>query len=368
MSFPAFVKEELTRNAKLFAMLFAECFCAFLVLGYVGGLFAELLSTYFSVKNQPSSDSLYYLIDNTDNVKSNSGGAYQAEEWNALFHYILDNCECVMDTGLLVNIDGEFTWQSGNKASAVGVVYLTENYFDSRALSEYSGKFVPLALGSGYRKYYKTGDIIGSRFEVVCFLPEAENRINLSPDYRTSTNSAAVWTLLKYHPTGFFDRSSTDVCVYANGPAELDLIAEKAVSLGIDSVLPVSVSDRYRFMLEDAAAVLAPYFLLCAGIALAAVFCTSAGLSDYISSRRREYLIHELCGADVKKTALHFAGLTGLIIALPAAVVPAFFGSVKLVIPFAAAAVITTALSLRAPLKELLGEPLIEQYYKRRTS
>jgi hypothetical protein len=368
-----FIKEEVSKNIGLFLILFLECFFAFLVIGFMSCYLLDISDTISAINGMDKSPNWYYLDNNTDHIKTHST-VYMADEWAEFYRYITDNYDYIADTGELLSIDDEFTWDTGITNKSIGIVYCTKNFFDylnpgfssGYDWDSYTGEFVPIVMGYDYKQFYNIGDVINSRWEVVGFSAEGSYGVPVVGDYHVSNNNAGIITLMKYYDSDYFDYSTTDFCVYAESAAEKDALIEKAIELGLDSVVLSSFTERANFMLKNFIGIFIPYFLVAAGIVLFSVFCTSSGLGNYIVSRRHDYLVHEICGANTVGIALNFAVVTSVVIIVPAAINLVIFGRIDLIVPFVISAAVIEIGAMANPIYTMLKKPLIAQYYESR--
>ena len=368
-----FLREELSKNKKIFILLFAECFFTFLISGFCLTFLLDAHATADAIGDMSKSESWYHLHNNKDYGKS-SDGNFKSEEWNEFYHYIIENYDYVMTTGELMIIEDSFTWENGITDNAIGISYYTENHFDllnpggagGYDWESYGGEYVPVVLGYAYKDYYRVGDVINSTWEVVGFRAEGTQAIPIVSGYRLVDNDGGITTVMKYYDSDFYYSSTTDICVYAETPNELLDVLEKAEALGLDSVVPVSFSDSIAHRLKLFYRFFSSYFFIAAGITAFSILCTSSGFSNYIRMRKRDYLICEICGADIHKIALNIALLNLLVILSAVLLCTLIFRRIDLLPIFLIITAVIEICSLFKPLYSLLKKPLIEQYYENR--
>ena len=368
-----FLREELSKNKKIFILLFAECFFTFLISGFCLTFLLDAYITANAIGNMSKSENWFHLYNNKDYNKS-SDGNFKAEEWNEFYHYIIENYEYVMTAGELLAINAIFTWENGITDNAIGISYYTENYFELLGhggsggydWESYSGEYVPVVLGYAYKAYYRVGDVINSTWEVVGFSSEGTQSIPIVRGYQLADNSGGISTIMEYYDSDFYYSSATDICVYAETPNELLTILEKAETLGLDSVVPVSFSDSISYRLKLFYRFFSSYFFIAAGITVFSILCTSSGFSNYIRMRKRDYLICEICGADIHKTAFNIALLNLMVMLSAVLLCTLIFRRMDLLPIFLIITSVIEICSLFKPLYGLLKKPLIEQYYENR--
>lgn len=368
-----FLKEEFLQNKKIFILLFAECLFTFLISGFCMDFLLDAYASVNAISNMSKSESWYYLCNNSDYNKSSISN-FMEDEWNELYHYIIENYDYVMNTGELLNIDGTFTWDSGNTRNSIGISYYTENYFEllnpgisgGYDFESYRGAYVPVVLGYAYKAYYRIGDIINSTWEVVAFSDEGGLSIPMGNSYKLTEGGGGVTTIMKYYDPDFYHFYSTDICVYAEAPEALLPIFEKMSELGLDSIVPMSFTDRIKYMLDGFYKLFSSYFFIAAGITAFSILCTSSGFSNYIRMRKRDYLIYEICGADIQRIALNIALLNLSVILLAVLICSLIFRRIDLLPIFLIITAVIEICSLCKPLYGLLKKPLIEQYYENR--
>lgn len=368
-----FLKEELLKNKKIFILLFVECLFTFLISGFCMDFLLDAYASVNAISNMSKSENWYYLNNNSDYSKSSTGN-FMEEEWNELYHYIIENFDYVLTTGELLNIDGTFTWDSGSTGNSIGISYYTENYFElldpggsgGYDWESYNGEYVPIVLGYDYKAYYRVGDVINSTWEVVDFSDEGGLSIPMGNSYKLGEGGGGIKTIMKYYDSDYYYYPTTDICVYAEKPEDLLPIFEKLSELGLDSIVPISFSDRIKYMLDGFYKLFSSYFFIAAGITAFSVLCTSSGFSNYIRMRKRDYLIYEICGADIHKIALNIAMLNLSVILLAVLICELIFRRIDLIPIFLIITAIIELCSLFKPLYNLLKKPLIEQYYESR--
>ena len=368
-----FLREELSKNKRIFILLFAECFFTFLISGFCLTFLLDAYTTANAIGSMSKSENWFHLYNNKDYNKS-SDSNFKNGEWNEFYHYIIENYDYVMNTGELISIDDTFTWENGITDNAIGISYYTENYFEllnpggagGYDWESYSGEYVPVVLGYAYKAYYQVGDVINSTWEVVGFGAEGTQSIPIVSGYQLGDNVGGISTIMKYYDSDFYYSSATDICVYAETPKELLTILEKAEALGLDSVVPVSFSDSIAYRLKLFHRFFSSYFFIAAGITVFSILCTSSGFSNYIRMRKRDYLICEICGADIHRIALNIA-LLNLSVILSAVLLSILvFRRIDLLPIFLIITAVIEICSLFKPLYSLLKKPLIEQYYENR--
>jgi len=368
-----FLKEELLKNIKIFILLFLECLFTFLISGFCMSFLLDSYASLKAINNMNKTENWYYLIKNSDYNKSNTGN-YMENEWDEFYHYIIDNYDYIMSTGELISIEDTFIWQNGEAENAIGISYFTENYFEylnpekiiDYDWNSYNGDYIPVILGYDYKLYYQVGDVINSRWEVVAFCKDGWS-IPIGNSYQlVHSGSGGVITLMKYYSSDNFDRSSTEVCVYSESEDDLIPIFKKFSELGLDSVVPISFLDRINFMIRQFYKILSSYLFIAIGITVFSILCTSSGFSNYLRLRKRDYLIYEICGANVYGIAINIAILNFTVILLPALVCALIFGRIDLIPIFLIISAVIEICSLAKPLYYLLKKPLIEQYYENR--
>ena len=368
-----FLWEELSKNKKIFILLFAECFFTFLISGFCLTFLLDAHATASAIGNVNKNENWYYLYDNKDYNKS-SDGNFKSGEWNEFYHYIIENYDYVMSTGELMIIDGTFTWENGITDNAIGISYYTENYFElldpggagGYEWESYSGEYVPVVLGYAYKAYYRVGDVINSTWEVVGFRTEGARSIPIVRGYQLIDNGGGITTVMKYYDSDFYYASATNICVYVETSDELLAILDKAKELSLDSVVPVSFSDSIAHRLKLFYRFFSSYFFIAAGITAFSILCTSSGFSNYIRMRKRDYLIYEICGADIYRIALGIALLNLSVILSAVLLSILIFRHIDLLPIFMIITVLIEICSLFKPLYSLLKKPLIEQYYENR--
>ena len=368
-----FLKEELFNNKKIFILLFAECLFTFLISGFCMDFLLDAYASVNAIGNMSKSDNWYYLNNNSDYSKSSTSN-FMEEEWNELYHYIIENYDYVMNTGELLNIDGTFTWDSGNTGNSIGISYYTENYFElldpygsgGYEWESYRGEYVPVVLGYAYKAYYRVGDIINSTWEVVAFSDEGGLSIPMGNSYKLGDSDGGIKTIMKYYDSDYYYYPTTDICVYAENPEDLLPIFEEMSELGLDSIVPISFTDRIDYMLDSFYKLFSSYFFIAAGITAFSVLCTSSGFSNYIRMRKRDYLIYEICGADIHNIALNIVLLNLMVILSAVLICTLIFRRIDLLPIFLIITLAIEICSLFKPLYNLLKRPLIEQYYENR--
>lgn len=366
-----FLKEEFTKNKRIFILLFAECFFTFLIVGFCVPFLLDSYTTLKVIGGMNQSENLYYLINNSESKSYN--GSFKTEEWNELYHFITENYDYIMTTDELLPIDDAFTWPNGMVDNAIGISYCTDSYklinpnvFADYDFDSYKGDYVPIILGYGYKPYYKVGDVINSTWEVAAFTEEGSIAIPMGTTYLLSGNSSNICTHIKYYPSDFYDRSHIEVCIYALSNKELFPLFDKMNELGLDSIVPISFKDKISFMIDEFYKTLSSYLFIAGGVMLFSILCTSSGFISYMRLRKRDYLIYEMCGASVYSIAAKLAILNFTVIMLPAVICMLIFHRADLIPVFLALGAAIEVCSLAKPLYGLLKKPLIEQYCENR--
>lgn len=364
-----FLADEIKANRKLLAIVFAELFFTFVLVSFFSGFLMDMSVTMNVIKGMNDDENWYYLCNNSYNASHD--GDYMTEEWDEFYSYIMDNCMYCMGTSELKNLSGDFIWSSGKSVPAIGIGYVSDNYFEvienasetAERLISYEGEYTPIALGENFKRYYNIGDVIDGAFQVVGFLPP-NSVINISGNYKLTDNKDSVTTLMRYWENQSLDRAATDVCVYAEDETSLLLLLEKAKELGISSVAFVSFSERAEFMMKQFLIKFTPYFLIALGLTAFTAVGLSVSLRKYFYSKLNEYLINQICGATVSSIVLRFVIIMALEILLAAIPVIFLFRSAGLFLLSVALGVVVVMFSLARPVAGIMKKPLIAQYYE----
>ncbi len=369
-----FFKEELLNNKKIFLLLFFECLFTFLICGFCASYLLDSYASLRTIEKMKISENCYYIFNNGDSNQKDSGD-YMYEEWNEFYKFVTENYNYIMNTGELLQTEEEFIWDNGAVDHAIGISYDTENYSEYLYTEKiidydwdsYEGDYIPVVMGYDYKKYYHVWDIIDSKWEVVDFCKKSCLSVPMGNSYKlTEVGRVGVSTLMKYYSSEGFMPSATEICVFAENPRELIPILEKFGELGLASVIPISFPDKINYMIAQFYKVLFPVIFIASGIVIFSVFCASSGFGNYMQHRKRDYLICEICGANVYGIACDFALLTFTVIFIPAIISGLIFGRADLIPIFLIISAVIEICSLARPLYGLLKKPLIEQYSESR--
>lgn len=234
-----------------------------------------------------------------------------------------------------VNVNKNFRIKTSDDKKLYPVLYISAyiqeyygwNVIDGRMLTnediEYEGEYIPVILGYDYAEYYKVNDIFEDKYKVIGILEEDSFYLNPRWQGKVYNLDKTIMIPMNYGTVGWGGAFLNQLNVLTEDQDVLNKITIKAFEEGLQEVTFRKMTDQLIYINNDMAVKIKIYLGIAFILLIMCIASEVSTLLNIIESRKKEFIIHIMCGAEKKDIYIRI-GLQIFIILLISSILSCF--------------------------------------------
>lgn len=181
-----------------------------------------------------------------------------------------------------------YEWQCKN-----GRIFIESDYQENE-------EYIPIILGYDFCKYYNINDIIDNKYLVVGILEKDEFYLNPRWQGKVYYLNKSIILPMTYEITGWGGGFLNQLNVITTNQKVLDGIIDKSEALGLQNVEFRQMIDQLSYIHDEIYSRLRIYLGIAIILLVMCIISEVSTLLHMIERRKKEFVIHIMCGASRK--------------------------------------------------------------------